>query len=121
MAGGSAAWLAAASLRSTTPHGSFRVEASGRNLTIRRGDVISLNGTTGEVMLGAVPLADPELPDDLTRLMAWGDDARRLGVRANADTPEDAARAHEFGAEGIGLAAPSTCSSARTASSPSAR
>ena len=83
--------------------GSFRVDAGGRNLTIRRGDVISLNGTTGEVMLGAVPLADPELPDDLTRLMAWGDDARRLGVRANADTPEDAAKAREFGAEGIGL------------------
>jgi len=83
--------------------GSFRIEAGGRNLTIRRGDVISLNGTTGEVMLGAVPLADPELPDDLTRLMAWGDDARRLGVRANADTPEDAAKAREFGAEGIGL------------------
>ncbi len=83
--------------------GSFRVDAGGRNLTIRRGDVISLNGTTGEVMLGAVPLADPELPDDLNRLMAWGDDARRLGVRANADTPEDAAKAREFGAEGIGL------------------
>ena len=83
--------------------GSFRVDAGGRDLTIRRGDVISLNGTTGEVMLGAVPLADPELPDDLTRLMAWGDDARRLGVRANADTPEDAAKAREFGAEGIGL------------------
>ena len=83
--------------------GSFRVDARGRNLTIRRGDVISLNGTTGEVMLGAVPLADPELPDDLTRLMDWGDDARRLGVRANADTPEDAAKAREFGAEGIGL------------------
>ena len=83
--------------------GSFRVDAGGRNLTIRRGDVISLNGTTGEVMLGAVPLAYPELPDDLTRLMAWGDDARRLGVRANADTPEDAAKAREFGAEGIGL------------------
>ena len=83
--------------------GSFRVDAGGRGLTIRRGDVISLNGTTGEVMLGAVPLADPELPDDLTRLMAWGDDARHLGVRANADTPEDAAKAREFGAEGIGL------------------
>ena len=83
--------------------GAFRVAAGGRDLTIRRGDVISLNGTTGEVMLGAVPLADPELPDDLTRLMAWADDARRLGVRANADTPEDAARAREFGAEGVGL------------------
>ncbi len=84
-------------------NGTFRVEAGGRGLTVRRGDVISLNGTTGEVMLGAVPLADPELPDDLTRLMTWGDEARRLGVRANADTPEDAAKAREFGAEGIGL------------------
>ena len=84
-------------------NGVFRVHAGGRGLTVRRGDVISLNGTTGEVMLGAVPLADPELPDDLTRLMAWGDGARRLGVRANADTPEDAAKAREFGAEGIGL------------------
>ena len=83
--------------------GSFRVDAGGRNVTVRRGDVISLNGTTGEVMLGAVPLSDPELPDDLTRLMGWGDEARRLGVRANADTPEDAAKAREFGAEGIGL------------------
>ena len=83
--------------------GSFRVDAGGRNVTVRRGDVISLNGTTGEVMLGAVPLSDPELPDDLTRLMGWGDEARKLGVRANADTPEDAARAREFGAEGIGL------------------
>ena len=83
--------------------GSFRVDAGGRNVTVRRGDVISLNGTTGEVMLGAVPLSDPELPDDLTRLMGLGDEARKLGVRANADTPEDAARAREFGAEGIGL------------------
>ena len=83
--------------------GSFRVDAGGRNRTVRRGDVISLNGTTGEVMLGAVPLTAPELPDDLERLMGWADDVRRLGVRANADTPEDAAKAREFGAEGIGL------------------
>ena len=83
--------------------GSFRVAAGGRNLTVRRGDVISLNGATGEVMLGAVPLTEPELPDDLERLMGWADDIRRLGVRANADTPEDAAKAREFGAEGIGL------------------
>ena len=83
--------------------GSFRVDAGGREITIRRGDVISLNGTTGEVMLGAVPLTDPELPEELDRLMAWADDSRRLGVRANADTPEDATKAREFGAEGIGL------------------
>ena len=83
--------------------GFFRVEAGGRALTVRRGDVISLNGATGEVMLGAVPLADPELPEDLERLMGWADGVRRLGVRANADTPEDAAKARAFGAEGIGL------------------
>ncbi len=83
--------------------GTFRVDVGGRALTVRRGDVISLNGATGEVMLGAVALADPELPGELERLMGWADDIRRLGVRANADTPEDAAKAREFGAEGIGL------------------
>ena len=83
--------------------GTVRVETEGRAVTVGRDDVISLNGTTGEVMLGAVPLADPELPRELERLMGWADAARRLGVRANADTPEDARRAREFGAEGIGL------------------
>ena len=84
--------------------GVFRVEAAdGRAVTVRRGDVVSLNGTTGEVMIGAVPLVDPALPEELERLMGWADEARRLGVRANADTPEDAAIAREFGAGGIGL------------------
>ncbi len=83
--------------------GAFHVNANGHAVTVRRGDVISLNGTTGDVMLGAVPLVDPELPEELERLMGWGDDARALGVRANADTPEDASKAREFGAEGIGL------------------
>ena len=83
--------------------GTVRVETEGRAVTVGRDDVISLNGTTGEVMLGAVPLADPELPEELGRLMGWADGARRLGVRANADTPDDARRAREFGAEGVGL------------------
>jgi pyruvate,orthophosphate dikinase len=83
---------------------------------IREGDVISIDGTTGEVFLGAVPVTDSvvmrylegeHLEDDLVqsvdRVMRRADDVRRLRVRANADTPEDAARARRFGAEGIGL------------------
>jgi pyruvate,orthophosphate dikinase len=84
---------------------------------IREGDVISIDGTTGEVFLGAVPVADSvvmrylegddDLEDDLVssvdRVMKEADQVRRLRVRANADTPEDAARARRFGAEGIGL------------------
>ena len=79
------------------------VDVAGETVTVRAGDVISIDGATGEVMLGAVPLSDPELPEEYERLMGWADGARRLGVRANADTPQDAARAREFGAEGIGL------------------
>ncbi|MEQ8764910.1 MAG: pyruvate, phosphate dikinase, partial [Planctomycetota bacterium] len=71
--------------------------------TIHEGDYISLDGSTGEVMLGQVPTVEPELPDDLLTMLSWADDVRRLKVRANADTPEDATRAREFGAQGIGL------------------
>jgi pyruvate,orthophosphate dikinase len=84
--------------------------------TIREGDVISIDGTTGEVFAGAVPVADSvvvrhfegeKIDDDLAhavgRIMAHADGARRLRVRANADTPDDAARARRFGAQGIGL------------------
>lgn len=71
---------------------------------IRRGEQITINGTTGEVILGAAPLIEePELSDDFMTLMSWADEFRRLGVRTNADNPEDSARAREFGAEGIGL------------------
>ncbi len=83
---------------------------------IREGDVISIDGTTGEVFLGAVPVTDSvvmrylegeQVDDDLVqsvdRVMQRADDVRRLRVRANADTPEDAARARRFGAQGIGL------------------
>ena len=82
----------------------FAVEApDGQTVTVVLGDTISIDGTSGEVLLGALALVEPELPEEYHRLMAWADSARRLGVRANADTPEDAARARAFGAEGIGL------------------
>ncbi len=82
----------------------FTVQIPGQGpVVIHQGDVLSLDGATGEVMRGAVPLIDPVLPEEYERLMAWADRARRLRVRANADTPEDAVRARAFGAEGIGL------------------
>jgi pyruvate,orthophosphate dikinase len=70
---------------------------------VRRGDWITVNGTSGEVILGQAPLIDPELGKDFLQLMEWADKARRLKVRTNADTPADAAIARSFGAEGIGL------------------
>ena len=82
----------------------FSVETPGGvTHTVNLGDTISIDGTSGEVLLGAVPLVEPSLPDEYRRLMSWADSRRRLGVRANADTPEDAAGARAFGAEGIGL------------------
>ncbi len=82
----------------------FSVETPGGvTHTVNLGDTISIDGTSGEVLLGAVPLVEPSLPDEYRRLMGWADSRRRLGVRANADTPEDAAGARAFGAEGIGL------------------
>ncbi|WP_027365432.1 pyruvate, phosphate dikinase [Desulfotruncus alcoholivorax] len=73
------------------------------NLTVKKGDIISIDGATGQVILGEVPMIDPELSSEFQQLLEWADEIRRLGVRANADTPEDAAKAREFGAEGIGL------------------
>jgi pyruvate,orthophosphate dikinase len=71
--------------------------------TVRAGDAISLNGSTGVVYLGEVPTIDPELSGNFGTLLNWADEIRRLGVRTNADTPHDAATAVKFGAEGIGL------------------
>jgi len=71
--------------------------------TVKEGDWITLNGTKGDVILGVVPTVDPELSGDFATIMEWADEFRQLGVRTNADTPEDAARARSFGAEGIGL------------------
>ncbi len=73
------------------------------DIWVSEGDWLTIDGSTGNIMLGQVPLAQPKLGEDFARLMTWADQRRRLRVRANADTPTDAARAREFGAEGIGL------------------
>ena len=65
--------------------------------------MITIDGGTGEVIIGEVPLIEPEINEDFETVLGWADELRRLKVRANADTPEDAAKAREFGAEGIGL------------------
>src|SRR5262249_33883992 len=70
---------------------------------LREGDVLTIDGSTGRVYAGEVPLVQPGLNEDFETILGWADGFRRLAVRANADTPEDAARAREFGAEGIGL------------------
>ncbi len=72
-------------------------------LTFTRGDLLTIDGTTGQVIKGAVKMRQPELSDEFTILMEWADAVRRMGVRANADTPRDARVAQKFGAEGIGL------------------
>ncbi len=72
-------------------------------LVIQKGDVITLDGSTGEVMRGEIPTVQPELTGDFGELMEWVDGIRRLKVRTNADTPHDAKVARDFGAEGIGL------------------
>ena len=71
--------------------------------TVREGDFITLNGSTGEVILGEVPLVQPDMSGNFNTIMKWADQIRELGVRANADTPADAKMALKFGAEGIGL------------------
>ena len=76
---------------------------TGDGVIISRGDVITLDGTSGEVMLGDIPKTEASSSDDFQVLLSWADKHRRLKVRANAETPEDAAKARELGAEGIGL------------------
>ena len=79
--------------------GRFRVNGK----TVKRGQVITVDGTTGRVILGEAKLVTPKVGKEFGRLMAWADKRRRMRVRANADIPADARRAREFGAEGIGL------------------
>jgi pyruvate,orthophosphate dikinase len=67
------------------------------------GETITIDGGSGSVIIGEVPLVPPQINEDFETILGWADDLRRLKVRANADTPEDAAKAREFGAEGIGL------------------
>jgi len=70
---------------------------------VKKGDIVTIDGAKGEVMLGEVAMIQPELSGDFARLMGWADRVRRLRVRANAETPNDAQAARDFGAEGIGL------------------
>ena len=70
---------------------------------LRAGDVITIDGGTGRVIVGSVPLVPPAIDENFGTILEWADALRRLRVRANADTPADAAKAREFGAEGIGL------------------
>ena len=76
---------------------------AGTDIVIKEGDMISLDGTTGIVVLGAVELVQPELAGDLDTILEWADEFRTMGIRANADNPEDAELARKFGAQGIGL------------------
>jgi len=72
-------------------------------MTIKKGDKITIDGGTGEVMLGEVATIEPELSNDFTKIIEWADEIRRMKVRANAETPTDAKMARRYGAEGIGL------------------
>ena len=78
-------------------------EAIIRNVHIKEGDFITIDGSRGEVYLGEVPTVDPEISKDLLTLLSWADEVRTMGVRANADTPDSAVKARQLGAEGIGL------------------
>src|SRR5215470_5407793 len=88
--------------------GALRIDMKAGTMSVggekfAKGDLITIDGSTGEVLKGRVKMRQPELSGDFGRVMAWADAARVLGVRANADTPREARQAREFGAEGIGL------------------
>jgi pyruvate,orthophosphate dikinase len=89
--------------------GDIKVDYAGQQFTarggqvVKKGDVITLDGSSGEVILGQVPTVQPELTGEFGQLMGWVDAIRRLKVRTNADTPHDSRVARDFGAEGIGL------------------
>ncbi|TNE56953.1 MAG: pyruvate, phosphate dikinase [Alphaproteobacteria bacterium] len=88
--------------------GTVRIDYKGKTFsslgtTVKEGDWITIDGTSGEIMLGKIPTLQPELSGDFAVLMEWADKVRRLNVRTNADTPNDTQTARDFGAEGIGL------------------
>ncbi|MGI9410577.1 MAG: pyruvate, phosphate dikinase, partial [Hyphomicrobiaceae bacterium] len=88
--------------------GALRIDYAAQIMNVagesyNKGDIITIDGSTGEILKGPIKMRQPELSGDFGILMGWADAARRLGVRANADTPRDAEQAKQFGAEGIGL------------------
>jgi pyruvate,orthophosphate dikinase len=88
--------------------GALRIDYAAGTMAIagqllKRGDIITIDGSTGQVLLGRVPMVEPALSGEFSTLMGWADQVRVLGVRANADTPNDARIALKFGAQGIGL------------------
>ncbi len=88
--------------------GNLAIDSAARTLSVggrsfAEGEIITIDGASGEVMAGAVPTVQPELAGDFGTLMVWADEVRRLKVRANAETPQDCRTAREFGAEGVGL------------------
>ena len=84
-----------------TDYEAKRVTIGGHDLV--EGDIITINGTTGDVILGRVPMVESVFSDEFNAILSWADKYRRLGIRTNADTPTDATKAREFGAQGIGL------------------
>ena len=72
-------------------------------VTLKKGDILTIDGGVGQVMQGVVPMVKPEMTGEFATLMGWADEVRRMKVRANAETPTDARVARSFGAEGIGL------------------
>ncbi len=88
--------------------GAIRIDYAAQTMTaggvtLKKGDILTIDGAAGEVMSGAVPMIKPELTGEFGTLMGWADEVRRMKVRANAETPADARSARSFGAEGIGL------------------
>jgi pyruvate, orthophosphate dikinase len=86
----------------------LKIDVKAKQFTVKEkvinyGDIITIDGSTGEIMLGEIPMIEPQLSDEFQLLLAWADQERKIGVRANADNPEDAGKAFEFGAGGIGL------------------
>jgi pyruvate, orthophosphate dikinase len=86
----------------------IRIDYNGQTMTVggvtlKKGDILTIDGGSGEVMQGAAPMVKPEMTGDFATLMTWADTVRRMKVRANAETPADARVARSFGAEGIGL------------------
>ena len=87
---------------------SLQINDAAQTLTIggqslKAGDFLTINGTTGDVIIGQVPTVDPAISGTFATLMEWADKVRTLKIRTNADAPKDAQKAREFGAEGIGL------------------